>query len=178
MNAKSEIRAYLESRLEDEGPKGWLRRDPKTTHPAILALVRDFEESGGVFNEDAERYVEAAAGDLPKHYHHGHESRDPITYQLGHEVYLARGILKDEALRIEREAAYLAGYKPLEPATLQEGQRYLVRFGTQYVGQSETQYGKPKEMRVKVYDGRPMFLPKGARTNGYRAQTPALVRPA
>jgi hypothetical protein len=173
MQAKSEIRAYLESRLEDEGKNGWLRREPKTTHPAILALVRDFERTGGVFNEDAERYVEASAGDLPEHYHHGHENRDPITYQLGHEVYLARGILTDAALRGDTDTALSDGYVPLEPDALKEGERYLVRFGTQYVGNSEVTYSDPKEVRVKITAHGPMFLPKGARSNGWMAQRPA-----
>lgn len=174
----SEIRDYLEATLEREGAKGWLRRN--ATHPAILRAVRDFVDSceDTPYDDLTERHVEAIAGDLPEHYPHGHEKRDPLTYQLGHEVYIARGVLKDEANQAEIDAATAAGFRLLDDARtgVEIGKRYTVRAGTVYVGQSLPSFGKPIPVRGRERPGGGVgFVRKGAR-NFVHIPTPTLIR--
>lgn len=174
--AVSEIREYLEAKAAAREGE-WLRRRPKTTHPLILAAVR---ESGALYNDDVERAVEAAAGDLPEHYYHGHEKRHRLTKQLGHEVYIARGILDDEAAQARADEHAAAGFVSLDEFEVREGGRYIVRFGTRYVGRSEPEYGEEKTVtaRRNPATGRFVFLPKGARTRGFVPTGPALIKEA
>lgn len=166
----SEIRAYLEEKAALP-PHEWLRREPRETHPAIHAAVRACIEAAPrgrtVYDEDAERYVHAAAGDLPPYFRHAHPERDRLVDQLGHEVYIARKCLQDEEATAEIMAALDAGYVPLQDAEIRDGRRYLVRFGTLYSGYAVAQYGKPRELKARFFDGRLAFMPKGARTHGF-----------
>lgn len=111
----STIRAYLEETRAREGEKGWLKRDPRATHPEILEAVREFRAAGGSYDDDAERFVEERAGDLPEHHHHGHDKRHELTltYTLGHEVYIAKAILSDEENAARLAAALEEGFQPL-----------------------------------------------------------------
>lgn len=172
------IREYLEDKAA-QPEREWVRRKPATTHPEILALVREFVAGGGTYNDDAERFVEARAGDLPPHQYHGHPARHRLTDQLGSEVYLARSIIRDEAEAATNAALEREGFAPLDPAALIDGARYVVRFARQYVGHSVPQYGRAVEVRAHAKtDGGFMFLPKGARTRGYAATTfqPTLIK--
>lgn len=175
----SVIRAYLEAKAALP-EREWLRREPRTTHPAILEAVRAAIESGHRHDDLIERYVEDVAGDLPEHHHHSHEQRHRLTYQLGHEVYLAKGLLDDERNRTHAAEAQSEGYAPLESVNLVDGDRYVIRTGVLYVGQSEPEYGTPCEVRAKwqpAYN-RFVFLPKGARTRYFVPSGAALIRHA
>jgi hypothetical protein len=173
----SEIREYLEEKAalaENE----WLRREPRTTHAAILDAVRAFEAGGGTYNDDAERYVEEVAGDLPEHYHHAHEKRHRLTDQLGSEVYIAKGILRDEEATAKTEERAASGFEAvrLDGYEFKDGGRYEVSFGTLYVGRSEVSYGEAREVRAVRSGERFVLLPKRARTRGYAASGLALIR--
>jgi hypothetical protein len=171
----SEVRSYLEAKTET--PREWLRRNPRTVHPTILELVRRFVANGGIYNDDAERFVAEHVGDLPPHRRHGHENRHPITNQLGAEIYLSRSILRDEEAR-ETEAALLAeGFVPLDQTTPESGERCTVVLGTLYSGHEVPVYAKPRQVRIHRTEDRIAFLPKGARTRGFLALGPALIRP-
>jgi hypothetical protein len=172
--AVSEIRDYLE--LEAQTPGGWLRRKPRATLPAILELVREWEAGGGVYNDDAERWLNERVGDLPEHERHGTENRHPLCSQLGSEIYVARCILKDERATLELEAATADGYEPLEAVALEDGARYLARFGTVYSGQDVPAFGEARAVKA-VRDGDSFVLrPKGARTSYFAHVGPTLVK--
>lgn len=170
----SDVRDYLETHA---GALGALRRSHET-HPAILALVREFEAGGGFYDDDAERFIETRIGDLPEHRYHGHPERDPLTDALATAIYNAKLSLRDEAAS-ERLAALLAeGYVPLAEATIEEGARYDLRFGMLYCGRSVPDY-PPEAWRVRAKrDGeRFFFLPHRARTHGFAWPSgPALIR--
>lgn len=166
----SAVRTYLEEK-SGEPPKEWLRREPRTTHPEILEAVRDFEAAGGFYDDDAERFVNERAGDLPPHEHHGAD-RHPLIEQLGHEVYIAKGCLKDERAQADIDASIADGFTMLSGEQLEEGQRYIVRLGTLYCGQEMPTFGEPREVRVK---GK-LLLPRGARTQGYSASRTVLAQ--
>ena len=171
----SAIRAYLEEKAAMP-EKEWLRRDPHTTHPDILQAVREFEEAGGTYNDDAEQHVERVAGDLPEHHYHAHPERHPLTVQLGNEVYIAKGMLKDERSRAALDAAAAAGFRPLEEVTLEAGKRYTVRAGTVCIGQSVPSFGRPLLVRgEETPRGTVGFVRKGAR-NFVHVPTPTLIR--
>ena len=172
----STIRAYLEETRAREGDKGWLRREPKATHPEILEAVRAFRAAGGSYDDEAERYVEEIAGDMPEHRHHGDDDRHELTKQLGHECYIAKGILSDERAQAVIDEATAAGFRPLATVEIEDGKRYTVRCGTQYVGQDVPSYGRPTAVRGKMApDGHVGFVLKGAR-NFVHVPTPALLR--
>jgi len=171
----SEIRNYLEAKTA-LGAREWLRREPRETHPEILEHVRAFQAAGGFYDDDAERYVEEQVGDLPAHRYHGHPERDPLTDQLGHEVYIAKSILRDEAARLKLEAFEADGFAPFDANTVQDGARYSLILGTLYTGRDIPDYGDPVQVRARREGTILGFLPKGARTRGYIIDRPALIR--
>lgn len=173
----STIRDYLETKAA-EHPKEWLRRKPCTTHPDILALVREFESAGGTYDDAAERFVEERAGDLPEHHHHGHEDRHALTYQLGHEVYLARLILDDEAHAEHLAALQAEGFALLDDVEIEAGSHYVLRLGVTYSGHEVPSFGEPHEVQAVRDATGWIFLPKGARTRGFKAHGPALIKAA
>lgn len=177
----SEIRAYLEDVRAMEGDNGWLKRE-RTTHPLILATVRAFRKEAAAarrvaYNDDVERRVEELAGDLPEHHYHAHPDRDPLTQQLGHEVYIAQCICRDED-NLERAVSLrLQGFAGLDGAT--PGRIYDVAGATLYSGYSEPTYGAVRERCRLVRfepDGAGVFLPPRARTNGFVVQKRSLVK--
>lgn len=180
--ATSEIRSYLESKAALP-EREWLRREPRGTDPAILAAVREAQATikpspgGVIYDDDVERYVNELAGDLPAHQHHG-SGRDRLLDQLGHEVYIARTILRDEANAEAEAAALAAGYQRLADVELEDGGRYLIRCGTLYSGYEIPVYAAEREVRARRDGERFIFMPKGARTRGFLPTGPALVRTA
>lgn len=172
----STIRAYLEETRAREGDKGWLRREPPETLPEILELVREFRAGGGSYDDEAERFVEERAGDLPEHYHHSDDRRHDLTKQLGHECYIAKHQLDDEKNRAALAAALEQGFRPLAETELEPEKRYTVRAGTCYCGSTVPTFGAPRLVRTKTApSGRVGFVLKGAR-NFVHIPTPALVR--
>jgi hypothetical protein len=167
----SEIRTYLEEKAQT--PNEWLRREPRTTHPAILAAVRECPDTN---NDATERFIEKRVGDLPEHRHHGHEKRDALTNQLGHEVYLARCLMHDEEAAAREAEAVAEGFAPLESVELVDGVRYEVRLGTRYSGQSVPNYAGAVQVRAKIHQGYIVFFPKGARSRYFVPSNPSLVR--
>lgn len=170
----STIREYLEEKAALE-PREWMRREPRTTHPEILEIVREWEANDGSYDDDAEQLVNERAGDLPAHRHHGTD-RDPLCDQLGHEVYVARRILDDEEASAQVEALRAEGYVSIDEVEIEDGAKYIVRSGTQYSGHAVPVFGDPREMRAIKADFGWMFLPKGARSRGYRISTPAMIK--
>lgn len=155
-------------------PKEWLRREPRETHPAILALVREAKTDADLFyDDDVERYVNERIPGMPPHERHG--ERDPLVAQLGHEVYVAKSQLSDEK-NAHYLASYLAEGYTERTAERLDGERYTVRFGTVYVGQTVPQYGEPCPVRAKLSGGRIVLLPKGSRSKAYMHTGPILVR--
>jgi len=174
----SEIRTYLEAKAAL--PEGeWLRREPRGTHPEIKQLVAEFRASGGFYDDDAERFVNEKAGDLPPHERHGSE-RDRLLKQLGNEVYLAKGELRDDVAAATLAGLVEQGFEPLDQDTITEGGRYLLCIGTLYCGQTVPSYSEPVLVRARHYppSGRFVFLPKGARTRALIVNGPALVKAA
>lgn len=172
----TEVREFLEEKAA-LGDREWLRSG-RTTHPRIIELVREYREIGYGTDDEAERFVEAEVGDLPTHRHHGDPHRHPLTIQLGHEVYLAKGILRDEELAEEEQRALAAGFVRLEDLdglAIDGTTRYTVRFGTQYVGQNQISWGREHPVRVVVESGRIGVIPKGARNPRY-VSGPVLIR--
>lgn len=175
MTGTSVIRAYVEAKATL--PDGeWLRRSPRETHPAILQAVRDAEAQGMTYDDDVEQEVESVAGDMPAHFHHGHMKRHALTDQLGHEVYIARRLLDDEVAQSALDAALADGYVPFDPVALVDGARYWIRCGTLYVGHSVPIYGEARAVRAVREGSAWAFLPKGARTRGFRPSSPSLVK--
>lgn len=174
----SAVRTYLEAKTADPNPKEWLRREPRSTHPEILEHVRAFKATGDFNNDAAERYIIEQVGDLPAHHRHGHDDRHPLITQLGHEVYLANGILADEKGATQIEAAQADGFMPLDAVELVEGARYLIKLGTIYCGNDVPVYGDPKSVRAHREQGRMVFLPKGAKTRYFVPGGPALIKAA
>ncbi len=179
----SAIRAYLEDKAHHSlGEKEWLRREPQETHPAILTAVREALEEippsagGTIYDDDVERYVNRAAGDLPPHLIHAHPGRHRLVEQLSHEVYIARKCIRDEESAAALNAALEDGYEPLSFASLEDGERLLIRFGTLYSGYSVPVYAAPRKVRVRLQGTQAVFLPNGARTRGFVASGPALVK--
>lgn len=167
----SAVRAYLNEKAAT--PREWLRREPRTTHPEIQALVREAlatlkpSPGGTIYDDDVERYVNERVGDLPPHYRHAHPERHALVDQLGHEVYIARQCIRDEEAAAEIVAALDAGYVPLQDADVRDGARYLVRFGTLYTGAAVAVYGEPHEVKARMFGDTLAFMPKGARTRGF-----------
>jgi hypothetical protein len=156
---------YLTEKAET--PREWLRRSPRDTHPEILRLVREFREAGGFYDDDALRFV-AERGDVPPELHK----------VLGSEIYVAKGMISDERAR-EKAAALIAdGFEPLDESRLVEGARYEIATSTTYCGQDEPTYSEPRPVRAKRNGTGFYFLPKGARTHGFRSSGPALIRKA
>lgn len=178
----SAIRDYLKAKVA-LGPNEWLRREPRDTHPEILAAVRKITASAPpdrtLYDDQVEQYVNDYAGDLPRHLHHGHADRHPLVIQLGHEVYIARKIVTDEENAVRLADLHAEGFVPFADWHCHEGDRCIVRFGTLYSGYSVPVYGKPHEVRVKVFGGKLALLPKGARSRGFDplAASSVLVRP-
>lgn len=176
----SAIREFLEEKAALPLSNEWLRREPRGTHPDILAAVREAEDSipptpGGVIYDDSvEQFVNARAGDLPSHQPHG--ERDRVLAQLGHEVYIARGLLRDEVNQAAEDEALADGFAKLADVALVPEGRYLVRPGTLYSGYSVPVYGKAREVRAVNAPNGWGFLPKGARTRGFLAVSPMLVK--
>jgi hypothetical protein len=178
----SEIRTYLEEKAALP-EREWLRRETRETHPTILAAVRQAlhtippSRGGVIYDDDVERFVNELAGDLPEHRHHGAD-RDRLIVQLGHEVYIARSLIRDEENAALEAEALEAGYARLADVELADGGRYLIRLGTLYSGYDVPVYAAERAVRA-VRDGeRFVFMPKGARTRGFIASGPALVRAA
>jgi hypothetical protein len=135
MNAVAE---YLYEKAQ-QPEKEWLRREPCVTIPLIREAVRSARDKGLFYDDDVQRYVAEIFGI---------EASGPLFKQLGHECYLGKGELKDEALRVALQEARAAGYVAQQLSKLPDG-RYLMRFGTTYVGQSVPTYSEPFEYRVK-----------------------------
>lgn len=172
------IRDYLEAKAAERSGE-WLRREPRATHPEILEAVREFEAAGGGYDDDAELFIGARAGDLPPHRRHGAPDRHRLIVQLGHEIYVARGVLADERASASLAALQADGFVPLDESALVDGGRYVVCLGTLFVGRSVSVYGEPKEVRAKrIEPGRFMLMPKGARTRGFLPTKTALVKAA
>lgn len=175
----SPIRRYLETMLEHEGRGGWTRRKPYVTSPLILELVREYKATTTRPNNDeAERFLEERIGDMPEHYHHGHDNRHELTYQLGSEIYIAGQILDDEAARLRLIDLLDQGFRPLDTSELVEGQKYTVRSGVRYGGRDVPDYSRKDipARAVMAHTGRWAFLPKGKRTHGFMAESPMLIR--
>lgn len=134
------------------------------THPAIVTLVRAFEAGGGTYDEDAERYVEAACGDLPPHQYHGHPERDPMTYTLGAAIYNARKVLADERNEAQLSALRAEGYQSVAEAAITEGKRYLLRFGTLYAGRTRPTYSAEVRVRAARVGDRTVLMPYRSRS--------------
>lgn len=162
----SVVRDYLAETREREGEKGWLRREPRATHPEILALVREAVTTAGLFYDyDVNAYVNEKVADLAPH--EGHPPRDPLVAQLGHEVYIARGALADEARRERIAALRGEGYRGLYECAVADGEHVTIRIGTVYVGSEVPDYGQAFEARAVVKDGQVEFAPKGTRVQRY-----------
>lgn len=172
----SEIRDYLEEKLA-LGEGEWLRREPRTTHPAIIAAVRAAHAAGGSYNDEVEQYVERVAGDLPEHRYHGHEDRHRLTCQLGHEVYLAKQVIRVDEHRAKLAAYRVDGFARVDEVKPPPG-RYERRSGTLYNGYEVHQYGAPVAGRIIETPDGLAFLPGRNRTNGYRLDPADLVRVA
>lgn len=166
----SEIRTYLEQKAalpENE----WLKREPRSTLPAILDEVRAYRARVGsrvAYNDDAEQAVERLAGDLPEHRYHAHPERHRLTDQLGSEVYIAQCICHDEQNAARAEELRADGFVPLEQVE-EVGKVYDVAPGIVYSGYELPSYGKVHE-RCRFagrQNGRPVFLRPRARTNGF-----------
>lgn len=175
----SDIRTYLEEKAalpENE----WLRREPRATHPEIQRLVDEFVGgcTGIPYDDDTERYVEAAVGDLPEHEYHGHDNRHRLTYQLGRECYIAKHVLRDREAAEALAQAQAEGFVLLKDADVHAGERYLLRLGVLYSGRDVPDFGEVKSVRAVEYKDRIIFLPKGARTRGFVPSGPALIKVA
>lgn len=168
-----EALAFLETKSLDG--REWLRRSPRVTHPTILELVREARESGLFYDDDTERYCIERIPGLPPHQRHGTE-RGPLLDQLGHEVYVAKCQLDDEKATAALNEARAEGFAPATEDDLVEGQRYVVRFGTLYVGREVATFGEAHEVRVKRLGGRMALLPKGSRTRGFAPRSPMIAR--
>lgn len=162
----SEVTSYLTEKA-NAGEREWLRREPRYTHPEILALAREFEETGDPGHR-ALGFVEARVGGLD----------ESLRQQLGHEVYVARGLLEDEKARARTEKLAESGYVRLDQENIEikDGGRYLIRTGVTYVGREEPSFGAEQEVRAKYEGTRYVFLPKGARTRYFVPSGPALVK--
>lgn len=106
-------REYLQEKLA-LGGREWLRRDPRVTHPDILGAVRRAQASGLFYDLDVLEFATEDLG-IPK---------GPLVAQLAHEVYIAKGCLRDEDARIRMAAALSEGFVRLEDAVVEEGGRY------------------------------------------------------
>jgi hypothetical protein len=167
----SAIRTYLQEKAQDSHE--WLRREPRETHPEILALVREALEvlapsaGGTIYDDDVERYANERAGDLPPHSRHGTEGRDPLVVQLGHEVYIARNIVRDDEARDAEAALLEEGFRPLADVEVRDGDRLTAIFGTVYSGYFVPQYGHRHAVTARMFGDRLALLPKGARSRGF-----------
>lgn len=173
----SAIRDYLEATAA-ELPGEWLRREPRTTHIDILEAVREFVAGGGFYDDDAERFVNERAGDLPPHRRHGDPDRHRLIVQLGHEVYIAKSVLDDERSAEKLAVLHADGFALLNEAEIEDGGRYVLRLGVTYSGRGVPTFGEPREVRALRDELGWFFLPKGARTRGFRASGPALIKAA
>lgn len=170
----SEIRGYLEQRLA-LGRRG--RRELEGTHVAIVEAVREALASGLSYDDDVERFVNARAGDLPEHRYHGHPERHELGRQLATEVYIAKCMLSDERAAGRLAELTADGYRPVADVELAEGDRYVVRAGTRYVGRAVAEYGKPLQARVVRFRGLGLKLvPKGGRSRYLLTDDLTLVR--
>lgn len=159
-----DVRAYLAR--EAQTPKGWLRRDPKTTHPTITRLVRCAQAAGITYDDDTNEYVAGRLG-----------IAETLRDQLGHETYVAKGIISDDSARAKRDAMLAEGFTPMIEADLRDGDRYLVRFGTTYVGREVPDYTSAQRYRIKRTPTGVYLMPHGSRTRGYRVPSDALAKP-
>lgn len=173
----SETREYLEVKAS-EHPKEWLRREPRTTHPKILELVREFQAAGGFNNDAAESFICDRVGDLPAHRHHGANDRHRLINQLGHEVYLATQILSDERAQAELDEARAEGFVPLEEIELQDGGRYILKQGTLYSGRSVAAFSAGVRVRARKDGARFVFMLHGAKSRAFVPSGPALAKAA
>lgn len=172
----SEVREYLTEKSAE--PREWLRRDPSTTHPEILQLVRECIEGGGFYDDDVERFVTERVGDLPEHQRHGTDCRHALIVQLGHEVYIARRCLDDEKARAFESDALAEGFVPFDADAIQDGARYEVRFGTIYSGHTAPLYSQTYRVRARRNGDDWLLLPPGARSRGFVPSGPTLIREA
>ncbi len=156
-----DVFAYLDEKELD--PKEWLRREPRSTHPDILGLVRSMLADGLHYDSDLLRHAAEALG-------------VEETRHLGSEIYVARGIIRDEEAATKMDQALEDGYAPLSFADLTVGTRYAVRFGTVYAGRTVPEYGDPVPVRAASDQGRVVLMPKGAKTRYIMPSGPALVK--
>jgi hypothetical protein len=147
-------------------PKSFAERMREPLSPTTIALVREAKGKGLFYDDDVVAYVAREAG-------------WEVTRELGTECYRAKNFLRDEEAQIKQDAYFSEGYEPLgEFGEIKDGSRYVVRFGTVYVGREVPDYGLPKEVRASVSNGRVVLLPKGSRTKGYAPSTSMLIRHA
>ncbi len=173
----SDVRDYLTEKAA-QGEKEWLRREPRTTHPEVLRLVREAtidEDARTVYDDDVERAVNEAVGDLPPHERHGAD-RNPLVRQLGHEVYIARTICRDERSRERNADLRREGYLPIGEAEPTAGERYMLRGGTLYSGYSVPVFGRARPVKLVRHGERWGYVEKRKRT-AYYVPDHALIRP-
>ena len=135
------VSAYLEEKAET--PREWLRREPHETHPEILKLVRDAIGDGLHYDLDVLERVRETA-DL---------ATGPLVAQLAHEVYIARGVIRDQEADAALEALKANGYERFGDRGLEPGTRCTLRVGTVYVGRRVADYGRPIQVRAKRKPG-------------------------
>lgn len=177
MSGTTDVRDYLTEKAA-LGEKEWLRREPRTTHPEILSLVRDLtveEDARTVYDDDVERAVNEAVGDLPPHERHGAD-RHPLVKQLAHEVYIARTICRDWRSLEKIEALGDDGFVWLAAAEPVVGGRYMLRCGTLYSGYSVPVFGPARAVTLGQSARGWTFTEKRKRT-AYYLPDHALLRP-
>lgn len=174
------ILEYLER--EAETPKGWLKRSPKTTDPAIYALYVEYVETGKYpYLDDVCRFITERTPELPPFDNRkgSNEQPNPIQRQLSAEVYVSSRIYRD-AQNAERLAGFEAdGFQPAGAVDVTPGGVYLLARATHYSGADVVTLADPVKVRP-VFEGETLrgFLPPRKRTHGYSFSSLDYLKPA
>jgi len=99
-----------------------------------------------------------------------------MTYTLGTAIYNARRFLDDEEAKAKLDAMRAEGYQPVAEATITEGSRYLLRFGTVYVGHTLPTYGSEVRVRAARWNDRIVFMPHRSRVRALITTADTLVK--